>query len=164
MNQLKDTEYCILIPGRNAAGINLINIGCVIYIYPTEHINETVVQSLGRVQRVTSKNKNIVVYNIHKNYNDTYIYKTYMSENEIIQYCEEHQLNVLKHIRWKSNLDHFITKLLKYTNHDQLDQVPNIYYALYLRIAKRDYHYLYNKFSTYLNLSYNTIVNCSNYN
>jgi hypothetical protein len=162
MNQLKETEYALLEPGRNAAGINLINIGCVIFIYPTEHINETVIQSLGRVQRVTSKNKNIMVYNIHKLQNDIYLYKTYLSENEIIQYCQEHHLTILKHIRYKWCLTHFIDNVLKRTTYDVLDQVPNIYYALILRISKRHYHYLYDKLSQYLHLSYDTIVICFN--
>jgi serine kinase of HPr protein (carbohydrate metabolism regulator) len=109
---MKEDEYALLEPGNNSSGINLTNINCVIFIYPTEHINETVVQALGRVQRASSKYKNITLYNIHKFKLDQLIFKSYMNENELIKYCKEHQLTILKTIRSKHLLYNMIKFLL----------------------------------------------------
>jgi hypothetical protein len=162
LNHLDETQFALLEPGNNSTGINLTQINCVIFIYPTNHLNETVIQSLGRVRRATSKNKTIMVYNIHLDKHDVYVYKTYMDENEIIKYSQKHGLNLNKHLRDKWYLKLLITNFIKCTTYDQLDQVPAIYYALFLRLAKKNFDYLYKKFQHYLKLDLNLIIDILN--
>jgi hypothetical protein len=150
INNLKHNEFALITPGNDSTGINLTNINCVIYIYPTSHLNNTVIQSLGRVKRVTSKYKNITLYNLHKTEADSILDKYYIDENEFVKYCKDHKLIILKHIRNKILLTNFISKLLLIKSVEELDNVPNIYYALYLRVSKKNFDHLYDSFSNIL--------------
>lgn len=157
INGLKEDEFAFLEPGNNCTGINLIHIGCVIFIHPTNHINATVIQAKGRVQRVTSKNKLIPLYNIHENQSDILLYKTYLSENDINAYCTKHKLNTLIHLRDKYFFNCIIKKLLARTTFEELDKIKSMYFALLMRIPKTRFDFLARKLSKTLPLSFDTI-------
>lgn len=160
INNMKEYECAFLEPGNNCTGINLIHINCVLFIHPTTHINATVIQAIGRVKRVTSKNKNIVMYNLHNKKTDIYIYKTYMSENEINQFVTQHHLLTLKYERSKCYIEKVVTELLKRTTYDELDKIEGIYYALLVRLVRYKMHFLIDVFSQKLNIDYHIVKYC----
>lgn len=160
MNNMQPHECAFLDPGHKCTGINLTRIQCVIFIFPTTHINATVIQAIGRVRRVTSKNKEISLYHLHQKKNDIYLYKTYLSENEVNQFASQHELKLLKHERSKFYMDKVICALLKYTTYEKLDTIDNIYYALLVRVARTSMDYLINFFGDQLNIKKATVKYC----
>jgi hypothetical protein len=157
INGMKKDEFAFLEPGNNCTGINLIHIGCVIFIHPTRHLNATVIQAKGRVQRVTSKNRIIPIYNIHLQQNDILLYKTYLSENDMNAYCTKNKLKILQHIRGKYFFDTIIKKLLKLTTFEVLNKVKDMYFALLMRIPKKQFDFLTRKLSKALNISFDSM-------
>lgn len=157
INTLKENEVAFLEVGNNCTGINLVAISVVIFIYPTDHMNATVIQAIGRVRRVTSKNKEITLYNLHQCQEDMIMYKTYISENEVNKFCDEKKLKLLKHPREKYYMRRVVTELLKYTKIEELDKVDDIYYALLIRLRVNDFTILIDEFNKRLGIRWNLL-------
>lgn len=160
INNMKENECAFLEPGNKCTGINLTNIKCVLFLYPTTHINATVIQATGRVQRVTSKNTEIVMYHLHEEPIDRYVYKTYVSENEVNQFAAQHKLILLQHERGKYYIKKVINALLKHTDYEDLDTIEDIYYAMSVRTVRYRMGFLIEYFSTKLGLPIHTVKYC----
>lgn len=142
MNQLENHESALLCPERDSTGINLTQIKSVIFVYPTQHINETVIQAIGRVTRATSRHDHILLYNLHEHYEEIILHRSTLSENEITEFCKENQLSILKHIRNKYKIIELIRKLIKATSYHQVYKLPPIYITLVARIPKKDFDFI----------------------
>lgn len=162
INTLQENGVAYLEPGNNCTGINLINISTVIFIYPTNHLNATVIQGIGRVRRVTSKNKEIVLFNLHECQEDIIMYKSYISENEVNKFCDSRKLTLLKHPREKYYMSRVIKAILIVKTMEDLNLIDDIYYALLVRIPKHQFHILYEEFSNKLGMNYISIKNIFN--
>ena len=158
-NHLQNHESVLLCPERDSTGINLINIKCVIFVYPTKHINETVIQAIGRATRATSKHNNISLYNLHENEEDIILHRSTLSENEIDAFCKERRLRVLKHLRHKYYIVDVIKNLIKASSYERVYNIPPIYFSLLARIIKYDFKILKDVFTQQLNLPLNQINN-----
>jgi serine/threonine protein kinase len=152
INLMEGNEIAVLAPSRQSTGINLTNIACIIFLEPAMHENNTVIQSIARATRVTSKNNIIKLYNIHYTTSDIFVCKTYVSENDIIKFCNEHNLTRLKHPRNKKYINDIINNLLRYTEYDKLCVIPNIYFALLLHLQKESFQTIRAYFSEALNV------------
>ena len=153
MNNLKPEEVGLLSPSKDATGINLTNIKTIIFVYPTHHMNESVIQAIGRATRVTSKNKEILLYNLHEKEEDIIFHRSTLSENEIISFCKNHQLTMIKNIRNKYQIISIIKAFIDITSFKEVYKVPPIYFTLTARIIKRDFYYLKEIFSQLLTLT-----------
>ncbi len=143
MNQLKQHETALLCPESDSTGINLTHIKSVIFVYPTKHINETVIQAIGRVTRATSQHDHLLLYNLHQYQEEIILHRSTLSENEIEVYCKKNQLTTLKHIRKKYFILDMIKKLINATTYDQIYKVPPIYFTLAARIPKKDFNFIH---------------------
>lgn len=159
INAMDKDELALLVPGRQSTGINLVNIGCIIYLNPAVHENNTVIQSIARATRVTSKNREIKLFNVHCEVSDVFICKTYVSENEIIKFCEEGKIGLLKNPRNKDFIRPIINSLLRKTTYEKLREVPNIYFALLLRIQKGRFEVVRRYMAENLGIPYGIVEN-----
>lgn len=142
MNQLAPHETALLCPEKDATGINLTQIKTVIFVYPTKHINETVIQAIGRVTRATSKHNHILLYNLHQYQEEIILHRSTLSENDIAAYCKEHGLKTLKHIRGKYGILGMIKKLINASSYQEVYELPPIYITLAARLPKKDFNFI----------------------
>ena len=150
INTMDDNDMAYICPETNSTGINLTNIGCVIFLYPTHHMRNTVIQAIGRVRRATSKNKEIVVYNVHETVQDIIYNHSCVDENDILKFCQMHQLTLIKHHREKYKTLTLIKNLINESNFNMVNNIPGIYFILYERMSKKQFSFLVNEFSDLL--------------
>lgn len=158
MNKMTKDQIALLCPEKDSTGINLTNINTIIFIYPTKHINETVIQSIGRATRATSKNKKISVFNFHETREDIILHRSTLSENTIIHFCKQHHLTMIKNPRHKGYATKVIKQLIDLTSYDKVYQIPPIYITLICRIIKKQYPFLTTIFMRHLSLSESKIT------
>lgn len=157
IKNLKPSEMLLFAPGPNSTGINLNNFKCIIFVHPCNHMADTVVQSIGRVTRVTNYEKEIPIYNIHRKREEIILYHSMVSENELIKFCKEHQLKINNSKRYKSFVLNAIEKLLTEFTMDQLLKVNKLCFACLSRIAVRDFHTIYEMMARDLKVNTNMI-------
>jgi hypothetical protein len=156
LNTLKSVKYMnendtlLLCPDLYSTGINLNYIKCIIFIYPTLHLNNTVIQSIGRVTRTTNMTSEVLLYNIHENEANIILHQATVSENEIIKFCKDNNLTMNKHARYKSYLSDIINLLLKKYSFDLLINMNKLYFTSILRIMKKDFIKINTLISNYL--------------
>lgn len=158
INKLNNHESVLLCPGSDSTGINLNYIKCIIFVYPVHHLNDTVIQSLGRVTRTTNMNQSIQLYNLHKNQEEIIMHRATVSENEIIKFCNDNDLKMIKNARNKNYLLEVIKKLLVY-DFNILMKMNKLYYTSLLRIQKRDFNKINKLIGDYLNVDVDMINN-----
>jgi hypothetical protein len=158
VKKLSPNEYLLLHPGPNSTGINLNDIKCIIFVYPIHHMNNTIIQSLGRVTRTTNFN-NIELYNLHENKEDLIFNRSIVSENEIIKFCKKNDLFMIKNSRDKKYLLDIIKNLLLKYEYHKLLTMNKLYYTCLLRIQKKQFNILITMIASYLNTDVTNIKN-----
>jgi len=150
INKVNDHDVIVLNPGNDATGINLLLIKTVIFVYPTDHMTQTVIQCLGRVTRATSRHQKINVFYLHSHQNDIIYQKSMVKENDIVDFCKQHRLRLLHSIRNKYFITNIIKSLLTLTTFEILNNIPDIYYAIISRIHIHDFKFLMQSFGKYI--------------
>lgn len=138
-HKMKKDDLLLLYPNKYATGTNLNYIQCIIFLYPINHLQETIIQSIGRVTRTTNYHKKISMYYIHHNQEEVIYCKSIVNENEILNFCHLHQLAMIKNRRDKNFLIDIIKQLLKIYSDDILVKINPLYYTCLLRIQKKDF-------------------------
>lgn len=153
IKSLKSNETLLFCPGPNSTGINLNNFKCIIFVHPCNHMADTVVQSIGRVTRVTNYKKKIPIYNIHKQREEIILYHSMVSENELLKFCGEHGLKINNSKRYKTFALNAIAKLLAHFSMEQLLKVNKLCFTCLLRITIKDFHKIYDMMAKDLKVS-----------
>ncbi len=138
-NKMENDDLLLLYPNKYATGINLNYIQCIIFLYPINHLQETIIQSIGRVTRTTNYHKRISLYMIHHNQEEIIYCKSIVNENEVLNFCHRHKLSMIKNRRDKIFLIDIIKQLLKIYTYDVLVKLNPLYYTCLLRIQKKDF-------------------------
>jgi len=154
---LKENDLLLFYPGPNSTGVNLNTIKCIIFIYPCLHMSDTVIQSIGRVTRVTNPNKIIPIYNIHHNREEILLYHSMVSENEILKFCHHHNLNMIVTVRYKDYIIKIIKSLLVYFEFERLLNLNKLYISALFRIQYKDFYKLNKLISNDLNVDIDII-------
>lgn len=159
INNFEYDETLLINPSKVNAGLNLTSIHCVIFVYPTKHLYATVIQSLGRVTRTTSKYKVIQLYHLHESREQILLQQAMLSENTIEEFFNKNNFKKLANPRYHDNIKYVIENLLFYTTYEKLELIEPIYWTLLTRIPKHQFGFIAEYFSKILGLNYKHVFN-----